>query len=67
MTGEGEHFAAEPHELDTVLLVPAQHFDDVICVGDTEGLNERLAQSRMRCLGNVARVLRLVKWLCRVL
>ena len=44
VTGKGKHLGTQAHELDAILVVPANHFDDIPRVGQAELLNILLSQ-----------------------
>lgn len=39
MTGKRKHFAAEPHELDPIPLIPAEHLNEIAGIGKTQRLD----------------------------
>jgi hypothetical protein len=43
MAGKREHLTAEPHELNSVLVIPADHLDHITCIGQTEFLDVPLS------------------------
>jgi hypothetical protein len=61
-----EHFTAETHELDAVLVVPADHLSDITRVGETQLLDISHASSNICRLFFVWAILRGVLRLGRV-
>lgn len=63
MASKWEHLGTKAHELDTVLVVPAQHLDDIPGIGQAQLLDELLASRNIAWLVLVRSVLGGVLWL----
>lgn len=63
VTCKRKHFGAQAHELDIVLVVPANHFDNVACIGQAQALHVLLPERYICLLGLVRSILGWVLWL----
>ncbi len=63
MASEGEHLRTQTHELNAIFIIPANHFHDITCIGQTKGLHMSLTSGN---IGRFVFIWSILGWMLRL-